>query len=319
MRFHPWALAALAASVPTPALPCSPSPCLTGHLIPRDDTAVPRDAPGIVLVPERGVGDVAATASVTVTADDGEVLAVRVETGARSSTQILFDTPLREGRTYQVAYGSQCRSTRGEPLTRSFQAGPSAPLPTTLGTLAVTSAGMEMLEIGGGAGCFFTESVAHARVELTPSAEAEPWMNSFFFETRVDGQLWAPVRTIGFQDQATVGASWRGRGKDDVFAVCRSPSNVRGLSEGVHQVELRATIPGGPTLSASVHVALDCAGGAVGDAGVADVGPGDGSAEPTRGGSSGCQQSGPQTSLLALLVVGLCAFGLRRRGPTAAG
>jgi len=61
------------------------------------------------------------------------------------------------------------------------------------------------------------------------------------------------------------GGSWVGRGMDRLFVLCKEPSdNVplvgRGLDEGRHDVEMRATLPGSDeaVVSSSVVVELRC-------------------------------------------------------------
>lgn len=281
---------ALACAVPSRALPCSPAQCLQQHLVPTGNGAIPLDAAGVLLSPERSFGGGGATtASVTVTADDGVVVATSTE-AASNGTVVRFATPLREGGRYTIGYGSLCELDRGAPLAVTFQAAAAAPLPTTLGALSLERSVVGPLRVGGGAGCVETIQAAYADVVLVPSAEATPWSNAFVFSTTVDGQRWAPTDTIAFNNQSDVGSSWVGRGRDRVYATCgmAGPGQQAGVSEGAHDVTLTAWLPGTDVrLRSTLRIFLSCSG-ATDDGGVSDgpLGDADGGATDLDGGAT---------------------------------
>ncbi len=121
----------------------------------------------------------------------------------------------------------------------------AAPLPTALGELKTFNVGEHMLNVvTTNGGCFATVFLMSRRVEIALSEEASPWKNVLVYETLVDGQPWRPSRSM--TDIVPLGGSWQGRGRDLVFTTCNEDDEAffPGLTEGMHTLQMRATIPG---------------------------------------------------------------------------
>ena len=140
-------------------------------------------------------------------------------------------------------------------------------MPSELGTLIVTSAGIEPMSLATyDSSCSSEAVVAQTSIQLEPAASARPWLDALHFETLVDGNPWS-YRNIVWEIPPP-GASPLGRASDRVFERCdtSSPAGTQtpGLARGKHVVTMRATLPGtGQVITSSpLEVTLDCTGGA---------------------------------------------------------
>ena len=273
------------------------------------DTPVEPNADDIVLREEGG-----ATIAVTLAPVGGDLYAIE-------PTEELVP-----GASYSLQVPGGCEPA--EPDTYDYVAGDAAALPGSLGTLALTEQAAGSLEVATASGsCSTSIEATHATIELPLAPEARPWEDVFLYETWVDGERWFASASLPYGPE--LGASWVGRGTDRLYALCASddPSVSPGLAEGVHTVEMRATLPGTEVALASTALMLElrCEGAPTVDAGMAapDAGPsGGGDAGPTSEddpppmSDSGCSVGGASANawpMVAPLALALLALRRRRR------
>ncbi len=299
------AVASLVAAAPEAAEACSPSLCSPGFFTPANGAVVPANLPGIHWRPVGGFSTSPGDPSNVVLANAATpgtpipFTATRLPDGAYV---LVPDQPLTPGATYLLGDRSTCA---GMPIgpSSTFLVSDPAPLPARLGELAEIENLVGPLVVGSSGGSCSSPIEAHQidlRLEL--GVEASAWRDALHFETLVDGEVWRPSSSI----VAVVppGASWRGRGADRVYQVCETDDEdiSEGLAPGLHEVVLRATLPGSGAVagSSSLTVELDCAEAAS----PGDQDEADGGCDAGGSGSSGC------------LVLGVLAgiVGSRRRG-----
>lgn len=272
------------ASVPSDA--CSPQMCVGGQFLPTEAAVVPANVPAIWWWPDRsnGTGDLALPiddSSYDLTLLDQGVettLAAHIDPGPPFGGFFLVPKdPMPAGKTIRVRGANFCPTATGvlddTASVAVFETSASAPLPTDLGVLVATPSTVEPLALADGSGsCASTVTAAAVRVTLEPSAGALPWKDVFAFETFVDGEPWAGSHHIA--REPVIGSSWEGRGIDLVFSICEIPGGsspvVEPLDEGLHQVKMRAWIPGTSTTveTPSIAFTLSCDEA---DAGVEDA------------------------------------------------
>lgn len=278
---------------------CSSS-CWPGTFVPTEGATVPANVPALVWGPTLVNGGPDIT-YVTLTRDDGVGNPVVVPFTATQDPAGYFllvpSEPLVVGATYTLVDDSPCDIF---PTPRAtFTVGPSAPLPTRLGTLtaAVEAQAQRTLATASGS-CSVEAIVAGVEIAVVFDAEAAPWRDVLHFETRVDGNPWHPQGNILLAPAP--GASWVGRGVDRIYAVCQNLDNFGfpslDLPQGGHEVEMRATMPGtslalsaGPVPAFLACAPLLDAGHSDGDA---QLGPDAGSSVIDGDGGCGCGSSG---------------------------
>lgn len=235
---------------------CSPLLCADpGFFVPGDGATVPANLPGIYWRARHDASPGGVTPSnvtLTTTTDPGAPLSFTATPLSDANAYLLVpDAPLVAGTSYRLVDSTTCMfgGGGGAPSpTVVFAVGPSAPLPTTLGVLAVTDLPPRTDSvISSGGSCSTSAVLASAAVAIDyPSVPGTaPWRDVLHFETRADGQIWFG-RSSSLQSIAP-GESWVGRGFDRLYTACsEDPFNDVGweLSEGTHQVEMRATLPG---------------------------------------------------------------------------
>lgn len=223
---------------------CSAPLCYgaTAYLLPQTGTTVPANAAGITVFSGVGNGEEAPIALVKTVAGAPEVVPFSV-VDAGPQRQILAPTGgLEEGATYEVTVGSTCRSG-GQAATSSFTVGASQPKPTALGSLRLRNLGVQSLEVGSGASCSERISAAQAEIEISLAPASAAWGPLFRYETYVDGKRWTASSDATMQVHRA--GSWRGIGKDLVYAACGKVSGgAVGLTPGRHRVLLRGYLAG---------------------------------------------------------------------------
>jgi hypothetical protein len=219
--------------------------------------------------------------------------------GTHPTEDLFVPETLIVGETYRFDDGFDCY---GRTIAGLVTVSPSAPLPTTLGTLQLSPLEVgDLLVLTTAGSCSDTITAAQVRAVLHPSADAEPWLGAFLFETLVDGQAWTPSHSL--VSSAVAGGSWEGRGKDLFYRRCSASTMLwQGLAAGPHQAVLRATLPGSSVVleTAPVSFVLSCdgdAGVSPTDGGLADANPAEGNALERCGCSSG---AGAMAALLLL-------------------
>jgi uncharacterized protein (TIGR03382 family) len=244
-----------------PADACSPPMCWPGAFLPGDATTIPSNAPGLYWRPSRaGIApSTLSTVRLTTTMAPTTALSFTATPLAGGDYVIVPDAPLVEGTSYVLEDLATCGGTAGPRVT--FTAGPSAPLPASLGTMWTDPHGTRLdLEIATSAGsCSMTVDAETFGIGVTPSTDATPWMALLLFETVVDGQPWQIQESINYEPGP--GESWKGRGRDLLFRICTpdTAASYTGMSSGGHAVAFRASLPGGqPLATPALGVELMC-------------------------------------------------------------
>jgi hypothetical protein len=288
-----------------PADACSPPPCWMGSFVPFEGATIPANAPALYWRPSSG--STPATMTLTVAGTGAAVPFTEVVDG--QSRVLTLTQSLVPGTQYVLEETNDCQYQ--QPVRSTFTAGPTAALPTTLGTTAREGAyqhGDITIATAGGS-CSIEVDAAHATIALAHSADATPWKDLLLYETYVDGQRWAPSTAINVTTSA--GASWRGRGRDQLYRVCEdNQGEGMGLAEGTRQAAFRARLPGSTTdlVASEVTVEIACADSPDGSG----SGSGSGSNDPNTPSDPGgcCSTSTTSTSNVAWIVI---AMLLRRR------
>jgi uncharacterized protein (TIGR03382 family) len=311
-RIAPFLLLAVAAA-DRPASACSPPQCWPGYFTPGDAATVPANLPAIYWRPvASGVQDVPPDPSMVVlsTAADPQTALPFTATPLSNGDYLLVpDAPLVAGTDYTIVDHTPCGATPDAGPVVTFHVVAEAPLPTSLGTLAIVEHQEETFSVATASGSCSTEVLGdQARVELTPSDDALAWKDALHYQTLVDGQPWGAASSLN--QTSAPGSSWVGAAVDRLYHVCSTDDDTvgTGLAEGAHQVAMTATLPGSTISLDAAAVALDLACGGTGS------GSGSGSDQPLGDDQveDGCSAGGDSTgalALLALLVVG----GRRRR------
>jgi hypothetical protein len=303
------AATSLVAAAPSVADACSPPMCWPGFFTPGDGATVPANLPAIHWLPVAGYD--------TPPADPSKVVLARA---AAPSTPLPFtatklpdgayvlvpDQPLMPGTTYVLTDQNACGGIVLGPRV-TFQATDAAPLPTSLGALAEAENLVGSLDLATGSGSCSSKVDAHQiGIELQLISAASAWRDALHFETLVDGQVWKASSSA--PSVAPPGSSWRGRGVDLLYRVCKTDDDAisEGLAAGPHEVVMRATLPGSGTVvqSSSLTVDIDCTNA--------------GSPDPD-GTGSGCDAGGSGSSSWLLLGSLAALVGLRRRPARASG
>jgi MYXO-CTERM domain-containing protein len=316
------AAAAVLVGAPRSADACSASCVDSGFFVPGEGATVPANVPGLYWRPRYDSLEPVAPSSVTLStaADPGTPLAFTATELSSHNYLLVPDAPLVEGTTYLLTDATACMfGGGGNPSpTVTFTVGPTAPMPTTIGTLAVTDLPVRTDAVASAGGsCSLDAVVASAAVAIDYVAvpSAAPWRDVLHFQTYVDGRPWNGRASI--LGTFAPGASWVGRGFDRLITVCRvddpfGDENQVGpqLAEGPHQVEMRATLPGTSlafsTGARTVTLACPTVLPPDGDAGLDG-----GSGETGEGG--GCCSSTTHPGAAAGLAFAVSAWLARRR------
>jgi MYXO-CTERM domain-containing protein len=215
--------------------------------------------------------------------------------------------PLVAGTSYLLRDDNMCFGSAGP--SAIFTAGPAVPLPTApLGTLHAVERDVAELEVStSGGSCSSMIQADQATIDLELDPAVAPWLPVLHFETLVDGQPWH--RQTRLNVRGAPGASWRGRGVDLVYELCRSddPWARTGLTSGRHLVAMRATLPGTAIIMETAPAAIELAC------------PGDppptciDSPEPCDGSRAGCSAGGSHPAPWLVLAFGALGGLLVRR------
>lgn len=154
--------------------------------------------------------------------------------------------PLSPGSHYRLVPKQPCIEQGVGMSEVSFETVGARDIPLALGSTVVTQDNfVAPLRVTTGSGsCDVEIDAAQVLVALDFSDEAEIWKDAFLYETYVDGKRWRPSASA--LTPPSVGASWKGRGTDALFARCPDDEPVdetSGLAEGTHAVTFRARLP----------------------------------------------------------------------------
>jgi uncharacterized protein (TIGR03382 family) len=301
LRMAPVLLLALA--VPRPARACEPPLCSPGYFTPADGTTVPANLPAISWRPGwsyTGTQPDPSMVVLTSAADPQAALPMTAMALPNGDFLLVPDAPLVAGTDYTVVDNTPCEYNPGPAAHATFHVVASAPLPATLGTLAITDHQEETFPVATTRGTCSSDVLAdQARLALTPSDDALPWKDALHYQTIVDGQPWAAANSLN--QTSAPGSSWVGVAVDRIYHVCSTDdlSVGEGLAAGPHQASMTATLPGSTVAisAAAVSLDLECSGSGSGSGSGSD-GPVGGHAD-----DGGCNAGGSPALSLALLVL----------------
>jgi hypothetical protein len=276
---------------PAPADACI-DPCVQGFFVPASASTVPANLPAVYWSPiYEPSGEWPSKDKLVALSSDGipPTFTVVAAESWRPSYLLYFEVPLVEGTTYAFVDRNECAVFNFyRPPSVTFLAGPPAPLPTTLGQLESQPSRFGLLDVPAQKECdpIMVEVVAaHAFVRLELSSDAAPWREVLELETIVDGKVF------------TVGAHGH-----SLYRVCAFETTdpwlsiYTGLEEGVHEVKMRATLPGTDLVleTRPITVEIDCP-------------PDPTLPDPPAPAENGCATSRPSLVMLVALLL------LRRR------
>lgn len=234
---------------------CNNLPCAPARAAPPDGATIPENARALWWSGAQS-GDGTRTlgareARLALANAAGTAIAVTTE-AMGAGFVVRPAAPFVAGATYVLSWDELCSAGSPFVARRTFTVGPSAPLPSTLGSIDVETRGRAPRDIQvGSCAKRFDVTLAHLRYE--PSSAMRPWLSLARFESLVDGSPWA---STSFGDPA------EGR-TFDVFAACGGDTRFAPL--GRHDVVVRAAIVGEPSapapLSSRVPLACDRACG----------------------------------------------------------
>jgi hypothetical protein len=235
----------LLASLSRPADACSAPQCWPGAFIPQDGAVIPENAPGFYFRPslQGGAPGDASFVHLTADSDPSTSLAFTAVPQPNGDFVLVPDAPLLAGETYTLEDRTVCN---GAALRSRFTAGPTAPLPSSLGAVNLIGHGIfAEIDVATSSGSCSTKVEATiAQITLDRSATAEPWKDLLLYETLVDDKPWINQASINVRTDP--GESWLGRGTDLLYRVCKPNPDAafQGLAVGGHNVRFRASLPG---------------------------------------------------------------------------
>jgi hypothetical protein len=184
---------------------------------------------------------------------------VRIRTPLRAGTQLIFCWEDLM-RAQQPRVHAEVRLTVGE----------AAPLPDTLGALAIQTALGTVVVGSRGGECARQVDASYADIDLRLSQAAKPYADLLRYELRLDGdEPWQYIDSIISPTEPRLGSSSLGPEKDRVVVSCtgvpllglplsayRTPPT---LEPGTHRVRMVGVLPDGSELSSQeVEVDLPC-------------------------------------------------------------
>lgn len=203
--------------------------------------------------------------------------------------------------------------------TAPFTVVAASPQPSQAGSLNVTYLHSAAFQVpSGSSACTSPISAAVAKLEITPSAQLEPWLDVTRWSVFVDGTLWSDTWYGGRQSDGTLMQGflepyWKGRVSPSwIHATCPSSHDAGfstgGVSEGAHQVSVVAEIPGGlilPALEQTIQLTCPPSG----EAGTPNTGS-DGGTNDDDSSGGGCTAA-PAAPLVAVAFA-LAAIARRK-------
>jgi uncharacterized membrane protein YgcG len=210
--------------------------------------------------------------------------------------------------------------------------GPAAPWPSASGTLRLTAATGDLTY-----SCFDLPYVLRSqpglRIQITPSAELQPFLPVVLFEPRVDAFPWYRSAYGGMPHWYATLPGIIQHADDTLYAECGRmgegdpqndcPNNTDGLAPGTHRLMIGVYILGSTVDPQPFYadITLDCDTGGSGSAGTgggAGTNGGTGTGGTRGSGGGGCAIGGgafpgPAAASLLMMIVGARRSGVRRR------
>lgn len=136
-----------------------------------------------------------------------------------------------------------------------------APLPTTLGAVAVTPSTIASIALPGGPACYDEVVSAVVEVTLDTTEEAFPWRQALRYRIDVDGRPWQDPTTRATGPYPPTMMPVDGSAGFRVWATC-DPERAHdsSLTPGVHTLVMHATLPGTDVVLSTepLHFELTC-------------------------------------------------------------
>ena len=238
----------------TPALACSPmylcKPKITfaaGAVLPANTAAIPLLLPSPNQPPYEPL--------VPVLYQDGQVEPTELVDDTMAGWKLFKPLKgLKEGKTYVLHLPQFCPDfeTGGTsvlpPDDVTFVAGPTAPVPTTLGTLGLTALAPAMVSVWTNSGsCTEPILAAQGRVDVALAPAWQPWLTLTRSELWVDGTVWQKsVYGDVPQTGATPPEGTFGRTVHAFHAACQTvqAGTDGGVQPGEHHVDVRLHLAG---------------------------------------------------------------------------
>jgi hypothetical protein len=235
---------------------CSPAACFQGWFLPAGGSTVPANVPALAwrLAQDLATGGLPGQGpQLKLWRVDGEKLeavAFTLESGTAGLTWIRLSAALVPHARYRLEQVEAFEGACVTPMVE-FEAGQEAPLPESLGEVVASKPGLGEIRVATTSGSCDTPLPASiATIDLDLSDDAAPWSALFIYQTKVDGDPWAPSWTLGPGDPADSIAN----PKTKVFAECPDRpldsgrpiddgAQHQGLPEGAHSVVIEARLP----------------------------------------------------------------------------
>jgi hypothetical protein len=348
-------LTGTAALAARPAAACVPPTCWPASSIPAGPATVPANVPalGFNLV-QRGGGHVGDAAAFQLIDPDGKAVSLAFEQNMFNPGSYLVrpKEPLQPGRAYKMRYPQSCPGNEPkdppEIVERTLMTGPVTPLPTSIGTVAVTGHQVTDAQVGYNTGACVLSNLRTGltHVEIHPTPELQAYLALGRVNALIEGRA-APV--VNYQQPGPTAPI-----EMDLYAHCAGDAGMSGgLMPGKYEVKFAADLlgvtplpppitatvelycddrpPGDAAAAADVRTGADTAvvadaavpvdggmpvadaGGATGDAGAA---PADGGMAVGRSSGCGCVLAGGRVAGTPggmLVLVALCLRRRRRR------
>jgi hypothetical protein len=228
-----------------------------GAFTPSDGATVPANLPALHWQPMDQTRDSKADpalVTIATTADLDVPLGFTPVPQSNGDYLLMLEEPLVPGTSYVITDRNTCDT--GSALRAVFHAGPTAPLPTSLGSLSRTAGTVATLALKPPGGtCQMPFEADQVMIGLEVAADAAPWRDALLLQTDVDGKPWSAPNNLSQREAPET--TWGGTGVDLVFRGC--VPDTGGLSAGVHTVVMTGVIPGVATsLSSADMIALAC-------------------------------------------------------------
>jgi uncharacterized membrane protein YgcG len=259
-----------------------------------------------------------AGANVPVTINDDPSYGYRIEPSV----------PFIAGQTYRLRYPDPCAGS-GMFAEAQIPIGPAAPWPTASGTLRLTAVTGDVTYT-----CFDLPYVLRnhpgLRIQITPSAELQPFLPLVLFEPRIDAFAWARTAYGGMPHWFATLPGLLQHPDDVLYADCGRmgegdpqndcPNRAAGIAPGVHRLMIAVYILGSTTdpqpLAADLTIDCDTGGfgsaGSSGSGGTGGGGTGTGGIGGSGGGGGGCAVGGGASQVLAVALASVLFHALVR-------